>query len=188
MNQPIRSLDSVRFVPHCESWRHNSTYVQSGCPCRWWLSGEPRPCRCWRRHRWCRKWTIKITKFIGRQDNNVAAYLALLEALQCAVGLSAKALHVFSDSEVVVKQMTGEYACRSAQLYSLNWTCRKLARSLDFSISHISRENNVEANRLATSAARGRVVAEGKSQKTTTSSPSTSSPLSPSPSVPSLLP
>jgi ribonuclease HI len=98
--------------------------------------------------------TIKIEKSVGRQDNNVAEYLALLEALQFAVGLGAKALHVFSDSEVVVKQMTGEYICRSAQLYSLNWTCRKLARSLEFSISHITRENNIEANRLANSAAR----------------------------------
>src|SRR5205823_6065378 len=85
--------------------------------------------------------TIKITKPIGHQDNNVAEYLALLEALQCAVDLGAKTLHVFSDSEVVVKQMTGEYTCRSTQLYSLNWICRKLARSLDFSISHVTREN-----------------------------------------------
>jgi len=69
-------------------------------------------------------------------------------------GLEAKALHVFSDSEVVVKQMRGQYSCCSPRLYSLNWICRKLARSLDFSISHIRRENNLEANRLATSAAR----------------------------------
>jgi ribonuclease HI len=97
---------------------------------------------------------IKIARWIGRQDNNVAEYVALLEALQCALGLKAKALHVFSDSEVVVRQMSGEYCCRSPRLYSLNWICRKLARSLDFSISHVRRENNVEANRLATSAAR----------------------------------
>src|SRR5216683_2599915 len=100
--------------------------------------------------------TIKIKKWIGHQDNNVAEYVALLEALQCALELSARALHVFSDSEVVVKQMTGEYSCRSSRLYSLHWTCRKLARALDFSISHIPRENNVEANRLANSAVRRR--------------------------------
>ncbi|HXY15481.1 MAG TPA: ribonuclease HI family protein [Terriglobales bacterium] len=97
---------------------------------------------------------LKIAKWIGWQDNNVAEYLALLEALQCAVLLKAHALHVYSDSEVVVKQMTGEYACRSPRLYSLNWTCRKLARSLKFSISHVRRELNAEANRLANSAAR----------------------------------
>src|SRR5262250_1920455 len=100
--------------------------------------------------------TIKIKKWIGHQDNNVAEYVALLEALQFALELGARALHVFSDSEVVVKQMTGEYACRSSRLYSLNWICRKLARSLEFSISHIPRENNREANRLASSAVRRR--------------------------------
>src|ERR1035441_2316173 len=98
--------------------------------------------------------TIRIAKSIGRQDNNVAEYVALLEALQCALGLKAKALHVFSDSEVMVKQMSGEYSCRSPRLYSLNWICRKLARSLDFSISHVRRESNTEANGLASSAAR----------------------------------
>ena len=100
---------------------------------------------------------IEIKKWIGHQDNNVAEYVALLEALQCALELSAGTLHVFSDSEVVVKQMRGEYICRNPRLYSLHWICRKLARSLDFSISHIPRENNVEANRLASYAVRTRV-------------------------------
>jgi len=97
---------------------------------------------------------VQIAKWIGWQDNNVAEYLALLEALQCAVLLKAQTLHVYSDSEVVVKQMTGVYNCRSPRLYSLNWICRKLARSLKFSISHVGREHNTEANRLANSAAR----------------------------------
>jgi ribonuclease HI len=101
--------------------------------------------------------TIRIAKWIGHQDNNVAEYIALMEALQCALGLKAKTLHVFSDSEIVVKQMTGEYNCRSPRLYSLNWICRKLARSLDFSISHVRREDNAEANGLATTAARERL-------------------------------
>ncbi len=101
--------------------------------------------------------TIRIAKWIGHQDNNVAEYIALMEALQCALGLKAKTLHVFSDSEIVVKQMRGEYSCRSPRLYSLNWICRKLARSLVFSISHVPRENNAEANGLATAAARQRL-------------------------------
>jgi ribonuclease HI len=97
---------------------------------------------------------IRIAKSIGHQDNNVAEYAALLEALQCALTLRARTLHVYSDSEVVVKQMRGEYSCRSPRLYSLNWICRKLARSFGFSISHIPRENNTEANSLASSAVR----------------------------------
>jgi ribonuclease HI len=98
--------------------------------------------------------TIRIAKWIGRQDNNVAEYIAVLEALQCALALKARKLHIYSDSEVVVRQMRGEYICRSPRLYSLNWICRKLARSFDFTISHVRREHNTEANRLANSAVR----------------------------------
>jgi ribonuclease HI len=97
---------------------------------------------------------IKIAKWVGRQDNNVAEYLALLEALQVALALKASAIHVYSDSEVVVRQMTGQYNCRSPRLYSLHWICRKLTRSLTFSISHVRRELNREANQLASHAAR----------------------------------
>jgi ribonuclease HI len=71
-----------------------------------------------------------------------------MEALQYALSLNAQRLHVYSDSELVVKQMTGEYKCRSPRLYSINWTCRKLARSLSFSISHVPRENNADAHQL----------------------------------------
>nr|AUN36770.1 phosphoglycerate mutase family protein [uncultured bacterium] len=97
---------------------------------------------------------IRIAKWIGHQDNNVAEYVALMEALQCALSLNARRLHVYSDSDVVVKQMTGIYQCRSPRLYSLNWTCRKLARSLEFSISHVARCKNTEANILASHAVR----------------------------------
>jgi ribonuclease HI len=99
---------------------------------------------------------IRIGRWIGRQDNNMAEYVALLEALQWAVSLKARKLHVFSDSEVVVRQMSGQYNCRSSRLYSVNWVCRKLARSLDFTISHVRRESNTEANSLAAAAARNR--------------------------------
>jgi ribonuclease HI len=100
---------------------------------------------------------VQIAKWIGHQDNNVAEYAALMEALQFAIAQKARTLHVYSDSQVVVRQMTGEYTCRSERLYSLHWTCRKLARSLKFSISHVPREHNAEANRLAQSALKRRV-------------------------------
>jgi ribonuclease HI len=104
----------------------------------------------------CESGPIRISKWIGHQDNNVAEYVALLEALQCALSLKANTLHVYSDSEVVVRQMRGEYICRSSRLYSLHWTCRKLARALSFTISHVPREDNAEANRLANTAVRQR--------------------------------
>ncbi len=95
-----------------------------------------------------------VAKWIGHQDNNVAEYVALMEALQVAVAMKAKVLRVYSDSDVVVRQMNGKYRCSSPLLYSLNWTCRKLAKSLQFSITHIPRSQNTEANHLANRAVR----------------------------------
>lgn len=125
-------------------------YVDGGC------LGNPGPSGIGVIIDGCADGPIRIAKRIGHQDNNVAEYVALLEALQCALSLKARTLHVYSDSEVMVRQMRGEYTCRSPRLYSLHWTCRKLARTLGFSISHVPREDNAEANRLAHSAVRGK--------------------------------
>jgi ribonuclease HI len=125
-------------------------YVDGGC------LGNPGPSGIGVVINGCASGPVRIAKWIGHQDNNVAEYAALMEALQYAVSRKARKLHVYSDSEVVVRQMTGEYICRSARLYSLHWTCRKLARSLTFSISHVPRESNAEANGLAQSALRRR--------------------------------
>lgn len=97
---------------------------------------------------------VQIAKWIGWQDNNVAEYVALLEALQCAHARGALSLCVYSDSDVVVRQMCGEYACQSPRLYSLHWICRKLAGTLKFAITRIPRECNLEANQLANRVAR----------------------------------
>lgn len=97
---------------------------------------------------------LRIAKWIGCQDNNVAEYVALLEALQHAVSVKARGLRVYTDSQLVVRQMTGEYRCQSQRLAALNFTCRKLARSLRFSITHIPRDRNREANALANQAVR----------------------------------
>jgi ribonuclease HI len=127
-------------------------YVDGGC------LGNPGPSGIGVVINGCADGPVRIAKWIGHQDNNVAEYAALMEALQYAVSRKARTLHVYSDSEVVVRQMTGEYRCLSPRLYSLHWTCRKLARSLKFSISHVPREDNAEANRLAQTALRGRTV------------------------------
>jgi ribonuclease HI len=123
-------------------------YVDGGC------LGNPGPSGIGVVINGCAEGPVRIAKWIGHQDNNVAEYAALMEALQYAVSLKAGRLHVYSDSQVVVRQMTGQYICRSPRLYSLHWTCRKLARALKFSISHVPRENNAEANELAQSALR----------------------------------
>ena len=157
VREPIQRLDGGTHVTHCCSSTRSQNmsdlvaYVDGGS------LGNPGPSGIGVVIDGSADGTIKINRWIGHQDNNVAEYVALLEALQFALGFGARTLHVFSDSEVVVKQMKEEYTCRSSRLYSLHWTCRKLARSLDFSISHIPREDNVEANRLANSAVRERI-------------------------------
>jgi ribonuclease HI len=99
--------------------------------------------------------TTRISKWIGRQDSNVAEYVSQLGAQQAALNLSANQLHIFSDAQVIVRQMTGEYTCRSPRLYSLNFICRKLAHLLDVRITHIPREQNIEAHALTAAAAKG---------------------------------
>jgi ribonuclease HI len=151
--EPKNRLDGKTFPAHLADsgpvlMSDLVAYVDGGC------LGNPGPSGIGVVIDGCADGPIRISKWIGHQDNNVAEYVALMEALQYAVGRKAKTLHVYSDSEVVVRQMRGEYACRSARLYSLHWTCLKLARSLGFSISHVPRENNAEANRLAHCAVR----------------------------------
>ena len=97
---------------------------------------------------------FSLDRLLPHVQHNVAEYVALMEALQHALALKARALRVYSDSEVMVRQMTGEYDCSSSRLHALNFVCRKLARSLEFSIAYLPREHNHEANRLADSAVR----------------------------------
>jgi ribonuclease HI len=96
---------------------------------------------------------VEISESIGRGDNNFAEYSALLYALKYAVRNEFLHLHVFSDSEVVVKQMNGHYACHSPGLRQIYELCTNLISSLErFSIAHIRREKNAHANRLANDA------------------------------------
>ena len=156
--EPKIHLDAETFSAHLANSRKESVmselvaYVDGGS------LGNPGPSGIGVVIDGCESGPIRISRWIGHQDNNVAEYVALLEALQCALSLKAKALHVYSDSQVVVRQMRGEYTCRSSRLYSLHWTCRKLARALSFSISHVPREDNAEANQLANTAVRERAV------------------------------
>jgi ribonuclease HI len=83
-------------------------YVDGGC------LGNPGPSGIGVVISGCASGPVRIAKWIGHQDNNVAEYAALMEALQYAVSRNAHKLHVYSDSEVVVRQMTGEYTSRDS--------------------------------------------------------------------------
>ena len=87
---------------------------------------------------------------LGIATNNVAEYNGLLAALQWAIDHDARRVHVRADSELLVKQMRGEYKVKNAGLQSLYVRARLLAAQLDdVRFEHVRRELNKEADRLS---------------------------------------
>lgn len=98
---------------------------------------------------------VEISEWLPAQDNNYAEYAALLLALEYAAACGCPRLHVFSDSEVVVRQINGLYTCQSPALRPIYEFCRALIASFEtFTLTHVRREHNREANRLVQSALR----------------------------------
>jgi ribonuclease HI len=95
----------------------------------------------------------RLKKYIGRSTNNVAEYYGLIAALDYAESHQVRALDVESDSELLVKQMRGQYKVKSADLQPLFERAKKMSQSfLSFRIRHVYREHNREADRLANEA------------------------------------
>lgn len=93
-------------------------------------------------------------KFIGRQTNNYAEYVSLVEGLKKALDSGVKQVFVFTDSELLAKQMLGEYKIRNKALFALQREARRLIRHFEkFTISYIARDQNKRADRLASAAA-----------------------------------
>jgi len=89
-------------------------------------------------------------EYIGEATNNVAEYRALLMGLERAAELGASTVEVRSDSELVVKQLRGEYRVRSVALRDLFERAKQLStafQSVDY--VHVRRELNRDADRLA---------------------------------------
>jgi ribonuclease HI len=94
-----------------------------------------------------------LSQYLGHQTNNVAEYQGLIGALEYAVEHGPKALKLISDSELLVKQIRGEYKVNNPTLKDLHGRARQLIRQLDwFSIQHVLRGKNQEADRLANEA------------------------------------
>jgi probable phosphoglycerate mutase len=95
----------------------------------------------------------RLSRFLGVQTNNYAEYSGLLAVLEWALANGARRLRVVSDSELMVKQMKGQYKVKSPGLIPLWQEARRLARRLDgFEIRHTLRGGNKEADRLANEA------------------------------------
>lgn len=87
--------------------------------------------------------------YLGIQTNNVAEYSALLAALDYAVREKHKSLKVLSDSELMVRQMSGQYKVKNLTLKDFYDRAQAAARKLErFAIEHVLRERNRAADRL----------------------------------------
>jgi ribonuclease HI len=90
---------------------------------------------------------------IGVATNNVAEYSALVAGLERALELGVDELEVVSDSELLVKQMTGEYRVKNEALKELNERASRLARRLrEVDYTAVRREHNELADRLVNEA------------------------------------
>lgn len=95
----------------------------------------------------------ELNDFIGVKTNNVAEYSGLLAALEWAVAHGAQELRVVSDSELMVKQMKGQYRVNSPELRPLFEEAKRRAAKLGkFEMQHVLRGKNKEADRLANEA------------------------------------
>ena len=94
-----------------------------------------------------------ISQAIGQATNNLAEYTALIYALQGALVLKASRVRIHTDSELLYRQLKGEYKIKNEKLKTLFDQVQHLKqRFAGFEMKLIPREENQEADRLATKA------------------------------------
>ncbi|MBI4188589.1 MAG: ribonuclease HI family protein [Chloroflexi bacterium] len=94
-----------------------------------------------------------VSQAIGTATNNQAEYRAMIAALEKAIGLGVRQVEVYSDSELLVKQINGQYRVKNESLKSLYQRVKLLQGQLDaFTLKYVPREQNREADRLANNA------------------------------------
>jgi len=88
--------------------------------------------------------------YLGKVTNNIAEYNALVAALKGVNEIGAAVVEVFSDSELMVKQINGQYRVKNAKLAELHSQCMEILSGFSiWSVSHVRREQNTQADGLA---------------------------------------
>lgn len=99
------------------------------------------------------KLLLEHGQYLGETTNNVAEYTALIEALKSASLLGATDVEIFMDSELIVKQMSGEYKIKQPHLQELAGQVRRLLTDFDnYTFKHVLRAYNKEADRMVNQA------------------------------------
>ena len=102
--------------------------------------------------------------FLGQTTNNVAEYTAIVKALQAAEQIGAKQLTIFSDSELLVKQINGQYKVKSEQIRPFFQQAVKLLNEFEsWKVQFVPREKNKEADKLVNQALNLEQDVEGSS-------------------------
>jgi ribonuclease HI len=92
----------------------------------------------------------KVGKFLGESTNNVAEYTALILGLKRAKAMGIKELEVLSDSELMVKQLAGDYAVKADHLKPLHDEAKQLIGCFGWiAVRHIPREENTQADAMS---------------------------------------
>jgi ribonuclease HI len=92
----------------------------------------------------------KVGKFLGEETNNVAEYMGLIIGLKRAKAMGIKELDVLADSELMVKQLNGDYAVKAEHLKPLYDEARGLFKAFStIEIRHIPREENAQADAMS---------------------------------------
>ena len=96
----------------------------------------------------------KVSSYIGKKTNNQAEYVALIRAMLIAIYFKTKFLKIRSDSELVVRQLLGEYQVNNSQIKKLYDKVMELKKQMpNFKIEHVMRNFNERADYLAKKAA-----------------------------------
>ena len=92
----------------------------------------------------------RVGKFLGESTNNVAEYTGLILGLKRAKAMGIRELDVLADSELVVKQLSGEYSVKADHLRALHEEAKALLASFDgATLNHVPREENKLADEMS---------------------------------------
>lgn len=94
----------------------------------------------------------EFSEYIGIATNNIAEYTAVIRALEAAHQMGERRVHIKTDSQLVVRQLTGEYRVKDPELKQLKRRIDKLCFGLEVQFEHIPREKNGEADALSKAA------------------------------------
>ena len=103
---------------------------------------------------------VEVAATMGKATNNVAEYTALVKALEHARKVGIDAVEIYSDSELLVKQMKGQYRVKNADLKTLYDAADKLRKQFQkVNLTHVRRADNPDADRLCNLALDGKLGA-----------------------------